>query len=133
MQESIEDPLKTAIAKLEAGLVQSKADPENKIVRDGVILRFAYTMDIAVLSIRGLLRYFAPKKVRANAARHSLFLEAGRQGLLSSVENWLDYNVARAEILDTYNEKNAQAVFSQAERFLHDVKTLHEDMKHGNP
>ena len=122
MQESIEDPLKTAIAKLEAGLVQSKADPENKIVRDGVILPFAYTIDIAVLSIRVLLRYFAPKKVRANAAKHYLFLEAGRQGLLSSVENWLDYNVARAEILNAYDEKIAQAVFSQAERFLHDVK-----------
>lgn len=118
MQESIEDPLKTAIAKLEAGLVQSKADPENKIVRDGVILRFAYTMDIAVLSIRVLLRYFAPKKVRANAAKHYLFLEAGRQGLLSSVENWLDYNTARAEILNAYNEEIAQAVFSQAERFF---------------
>ena len=86
-----------------------------------------------MLSIRVLLRYFAPKKVRANAARPSLFLEAGRQGLLSSVENWLDYNIARAEILDTYDEKIAQAVFSQAERFLHDVKTLHEDLKHGNP
>lgn len=131
--ESIQDPLKTAIAKLEAGLVQSKADPENKIVRDGVILRFAYTMDIDVLSIRVLLRYFAPKKVRANAARHSLFLEAGRQGLLSNVENWLDYNTARAEILNAYNEEIAQAVFSQAERFLHDVKTLHETLKHGNP
>lgn len=75
--ESIQDPLKTAIAKLEAGLVQSKADPENKIVRDGVILRFAYTMDIDVLSIRVLLRYFAPKKVRANAASQALSLSGG--------------------------------------------------------
>ena len=124
------DPLEKAIEQLKSGLNQSHADPDNELLRDGVIQRFEYTMDLSWKMIQRYLKHIAQVEESAIRTKKDLFREAGRLGLISNVEAWFGYYEARNETSHTYDPQIAQSVFEQAELFLPDAISLLEALKH---
>ena len=126
------DPLEKAITQLKSGLDQSHADPDNELLRDGVIQRFEYTMDLSWKMIQRYLKHIAQVEESAIRTKKDLFREAGKLGLISNVEAWFGYYEARNETSHTYDPQIAESVFKQAEMFLPDATRLLEALKHAS-
>ena len=124
------EPLEKAIAQLHVWIAQSKGDPDNDLLRDGVIQRFEYTMDLSWKMIQRYLKHIAQVEESAIRTKKDLFREAGRLGLISNVEAWFGYYEARNETSHTYDPQIAESVFEQAELFLPDAISLLEALKH---
>ena len=124
------DPLEKAIGQLKSGIQQSKVDPDNELLRDGVIQRFEYTMDLSWKMIQRYLKHIAQVEESAIRTKKDLFREAGRLGLITNVEAWFGYYEARNETSHTYDPQIAESVFEQAELFLPDAISLLEALKH---
>ena len=124
------DPLEKAIEQLKSGLNQSHADPDNELLRDGVIQRFEYTMDLSWKMIQRYLKHIAQVEESAIRTKKDLFREAGRLGLITNIEAWFGYYEARNETSHTYDPQIAESVFEQAELFLPDAVSLLEALKH---
>ena len=123
------EPLEKAINQLKSGLNQSHADPDNELLRDGVIQRFEYTMDLSWKMIQRYLKHIAQVEESAIRTKKDLFREAGRLGLITNVEAWFGYYEARNETSHTYDPQIAESVFEQAELFLPDAIALLEALK----
>ena len=124
------DPLEKAIGQLKSGIQQSKVDPDNELLRDGVIQRFEYTMDLSWKMIQRYLKHIAQVEESAIRTKKDLFREAGRLGLITNIEAWFGYYEARNETSHTYDPQIAESVFEQAELFLPDAVSLLESLKH---
>ncbi len=124
MTELILDPLEKALGQLESGILESKAEPDNDLLRDGVIQRFEYTMDLCWKLIQRFLKHIAQVEDSLIRSKKDLFREGARLGLLENVEAWFGYYEARNITSHTYDEQTARAVYIQAERFLPDAKRL---------
>ena len=124
------EPLEKAIEQLKYGINQSKVDPDNDLLRDGVIQRFEYTMDLSWKMIQRYLKHIAQVEESAIRTKKDLFREAGRLRLISNVEAWFGYYEARNETSHTYDPQIAESVFEQAELFLPDAISLLEALKH---
>nr|EDZ40206.1 MAG: Putative nucletidyltransferase [Leptospirillum sp. Group II '5-way CG'] len=124
------EPLEKAIEQLRSGIKQSLADPDNELLRDGVIQRFEYTMDLSWKMIQRYLKHIAQVEESAIRTKKDLFREAGRLRLITNVEAWFGYYEARNETSHTYDPQIAEAVFKQAELFLPDAIRLLGALKH---
>ncbi len=124
------EPLEKAIEQLRSGIKQSQEDPGNELLRDGVIQRFEYTMDLSWKMIQRYLKHIAQVEESAIRTKKDLFREAGRLGLITNVEVWFGYYEARNETSHTYDPQIAESVFKQAELFLPDAIRLLEALKH---
>jgi nucleotidyltransferase substrate binding protein (TIGR01987 family) len=110
-------PLKLALASLEAIVNEPKTD----IVRDAVIQRFEYTFE---LSWKSLKRYFEIYNSLSEDNIKNLIREAGRQGLIDSVEAWFEFHKARHLTSHTYSLKVAEQVYETAVRFAKSARVL---------
>ena len=126
------EPLEKAIEQLRSGIKQSQADPDNELLRDGVIQRFEYTMDLSWKMIQRYLKHIAQVEESAIRTKKDLFREGGRLGLIANVESWFGYYEARNETSHTYDPQIAEAVFKQAELFLPDAMSLLKALKHAS-
>jgi len=124
------EPLEKAINQLKSGLNQSHADQDNELLRDGVIQRFEYTMDLSWKMIQRYLKHIAQVEESAIRTKKDLFREAGRLGIISNVEAWFGYYEARNETSYTYDPQIAESVFEQAELFLPDAIRLLKTLQH---
>jgi nucleotidyltransferase substrate binding protein (TIGR01987 family) len=123
------DPLEKAITQLKSGLDQSHADPDNELLRDGVIQRFEYTMDLVWKMIQRYLKHIAQVEESAIRTKKDLFREAGRLRLITNIEAWFGYYEARNAMSHTYDPQIAESVLEQAELFLPDTIALLEALK----
>ena len=126
------EPLEKAIEQLKSGLHQSHANPDNELLRDGVIQRFEYTMDLSWKMIQRYLKHIAQVEESAIRTKKDLFREAGRLGLITNVEAWFGYYEARNETSHTYDPQIAESVFNQSELFLPDAIILLKALKHAS-
>ena len=124
------EPLEKAIGQLKSGIKQSQADPDNELLRDGVIQRFEYTMDLSWKTIQRYLKHIAQVDESAIRTKKDLFREAGRLRIITNVEAWFGYHEARNETAHTYDPQIAQSVFEQAALFLPDAINLLEALRH---
>lgn len=109
--------LKKAASLLESGLKEE----QSALVRDAVIQRFEYTYELAWKSMR---RYFRLNNQLVEDNVQNLFREAGRQGLIDSVERWFDYQRARNLSSHVYDENVADEVYKMAALLSKDVNVL---------
>jgi len=124
-----EDALKTLEGVLLWGLkddaeIEGIADPQKRAVaelsRDGIILRFEYTFEMAWKLMKELNDFlgtpcYSPKDcVRLSA----------KNGLIDNPEKWLEYTDNRNLIVHTYGRINAQRIGGKIEEFVKDVKLL---------
>ena len=126
------EPLERAIDQLKSGFNQSHANSDNELLRDGVIQRFEYTMDLSWKMIQRYLKHIAQVEESAIRTKKDLFREAGRLGLIANVESWFGYYEARNETSHTYDPQIAESVFKQAELFLPDAISLLKALKHAS-
>lgn len=126
------ESLEKAIEQLKSGIRQCHADPDNELLRDGVIQRFEYTMDLSWKMIQRYLKHIAQVEESAIRTKKDLFREAGRLGLITNVEAWFGYYEARNETSHTYDPQIAESVFKQAELFLPDAMSLLKALKHAS-
>ena len=121
------EALGLAIQQFEKGLLEAMAHPENALMRDGVIQRFEYTMD---LSWKMIQRYLRGIQLEESAIRskNDLFREAARLDLIEDAARWIRHYAARNETSHDYNTEKADRVYAQASLFLPDVKKLWETL-----
>lgn len=94
------------------------------IVRDSVIQRFEYTYELAWKLIQRWIKHNVSPEDAEPRTKKDLFRLAARKKLISEPEDWFDFTEARNTVAHTYNEKNADYVFSMATRFLPVVQQL---------
>jgi nucleotidyltransferase substrate binding protein (TIGR01987 family) len=111
-------PLIDAVKTLEEAV--NKANP-TQLERDGTIQRFEYTFEIAWKSLK---RYFELNNKPKISNLKDIFREAGRQELISSVEDWFDFLKARNNTSHTYDPAVAEATYRAAVKFFPAVKDL---------
>ena len=104
-------PLKEALATLSEAV--AKQNP-TQLERDGVIQRFEYCFELAWKTLRRYLELNNDPKI---ANIKDVFREAGRQGLLDSVEDWFDFLTARNLTSHTYKKVNADKAYNSAVKF----------------
>lgn len=123
------EPLEKAVSQLKRGLIQIEADPGNELMRDGVIQRFEYNMDLSWKFIQRYLKDIAQVDEVSIRSKKDLFREAAKLKLISDAEAWIGHYEARNLTSHVYDETTAQAVFERAELFLSDVVELLNNLR----
>jgi nucleotidyltransferase substrate binding protein (TIGR01987 family) len=122
--ELLVEPLEKAIRQLELGLADIAAQPGNDLMRDGVIQRFEYTMDLCWKLIQRYLKVEVGLDESMIRSKKDLFREAARIKLIESAEAWIGHLEARNSTSHSYDATVAQAVFERAGLFLADARAL---------
>lgn len=113
----------TALAKALNSLRSATQQPVNEYIRDSVIKRFEYSYELAWK----LMKRFLETEVVVAAdlsTRRELFRVAQQNGLITDIDEWMDFHRARNETTHTYNETTAQDVYNTALRFLPEAERL---------
>jgi len=118
------DELKKALEKLKEALALDKTD----IVRDSIIKRFEFTVELSwkalqrFLSISGISEVLTPKNV---------FREGARLGLVDDPEAWIRFVDARNLSSHTYKESLAEEVYARAQEIPTYVQELIHRIENG--
>ena len=122
------DALEAGILQLKKGFVEASKHPSNELMRDGVIQRFEYTMDLAWKLMQ---RYLKLIQIDESVIRskNDIFREAARLKIINSAEAWIGYYAARNETVPDYNTEKAALVYEKAKLFLPDVTLLLETLR----
>lgn len=120
--------LEKAIDSLKRGIVRSTAFPGDEELRDAVIQRFEYTMDLGWKFIQRFLKIAGVPDSEIRTKR-DLFREAARIGLTGAPEKWFAYYEARNETSHTYNQEVAARVYQKALEFFDDAVALLNELK----
>jgi nucleotidyltransferase substrate binding protein (TIGR01987 family) len=102
------DELKKALDRLSEAL----ALPKNDIIRDSVIQRFEFTVE---LSWKVLQRYIKASGIVEPLTPKNTFREAARLGLIKNPEAWIRFVDARNLSSHTYKESLAEQVYCSAQ------------------
>lgn len=119
-------PLLKAIARLEEGLERAAAEPEDSIVRDGLIQRFEFTYDLTHKMLRRVMEQTAADPGEIDRLSFpTLIRVATEQGLVEQGwPKWQDFREMRNITSHTYDEAKAKTVALAIPLFLHEVKAV---------
>jgi nucleotidyltransferase substrate binding protein (TIGR01987 family) len=117
-----------AIASLGRAVSRAQGSPNDEELRDAVIQRFEYTMDLSWKLIQYALKN-ADLQDSAILTKRDLFREGARRGWIVNPITWFEYYKARNETSHAYNVEVAQRVFQRAIAFLPESKTLCEKLQ----
>lgn len=123
------DPLEKAVIQLELGINRVELNNSDELLRDGVIQRFEYTIDLAWKFLQRYLKVDLQIDESSIRSKKDIFREAARLKLIDDAENWIAHYEARNSTSHEYNQEVAKAVYSQILLFLPDVKKLLEIFK----
>lgn len=103
-------------------LAEALAQPKNEFIRDSVIQRFEFCIELA---------WKTSKKIMgtATSAPKDVIREMAQSGLITNVELWLRAIDMRNLTSHTYKEDLAELVYDFAEDFLSDLQNLDEKLK----
>lgn len=118
-------PLKKALQSLEKGLNRANAALDDEELRDACIQRFEYTFELAWKMLKRQLEIEIADSVEVDSySKKNLFRVGGERGLIKNVNAWFDYLEKRNLTSHTYNERQAQLVFSVLNNFVKDTADL---------
>ncbi len=123
------EPFERAIAQLERGLTQAAAAPGDDLIRDGVIQRFEYTIDLSWKFLQRYLKDIAQVDDAVIRTKKDLFREAARVRLIPDAAAWIGHYEARNETSHTYNADVAARVFERARLSAGDARDLMEALR----
>lgn len=123
------ESLEKAIKQLSQGLKEVEKNPDSELMRDGVIQRFEYTMDLSWKLLQRYLKTIAQIDESDLRTKKDLFREAARLKLVADAGAWIGHYEARNETSHVYDSNKAQAVFERIALFLPDAKNLLENLK----
>ncbi len=115
-----------ALARLKEGLAALALDPENTLLRDGVIQRFEFTYERAHKTLkRALETGSASPEQYDHMVFADLIRSSNEQGLLlGDWPVWKKYRDLRAKTSHTYKETAALEVLAGIGGFVRDVAFL---------
>ncbi len=111
----------TELRKALSRLIEALAAPKNDLVRDSVIQRFEFTVE---LSWKLLQRFLKSSGVSEELTPKSVFREAARLNLVSDPESWIHFINERNLSSHTYQEALAEQVFESAKKLPPFVEEL---------
>ncbi|GAC1659310.1 MAG: nucleotidyltransferase substrate binding protein [Acidobacteriaceae bacterium] len=116
-------PLINAVQRLKEGVVQEN-DPENSLLRDGLIQRFEFMNELSHKLLRRYLQSTAtdPDDVRALTFEGLIRLGDEQKLLMSDVAQWKKYRKARTDTSHTYDEKAALEIIPLIPTFIRDAQ-----------
>ena len=123
------DALQAALQQLDEGIAEAQRSPESTLLRDGVIQRFEYTVDLAWKLIQRYLRDVAQVPESEFRTKKDLFRVAGRLGLLADAASWIDYDEARNRTAHTYDGSVAAQIYRYALPLARDARLLLEGLR----
>ncbi len=124
------DPLELAIIQLELGIKRVEQNINDELLRDGVIQRFEYTIDLSWKFLQRYLKSELQVEESVIRSKKDIFREAFRLKLIDNAERWIAHYEARNSTSHEYNQEVAKAVYCQLLLFLPDAKKLLEILKH---
>jgi nucleotidyltransferase substrate binding protein (TIGR01987 family) len=101
-------------------------EKKTDIVRDATIHRFEYTFE---LSWKILKRYLESQHNMIEPSIKNTLREAGKLGLIDSVEDWFEYLHARNLTSHTYHASTAEEVFLTAKDFEKSARFLRDRLE----
>ena len=122
--------LKGALETYDAQLVSSTPGVQ-LVLRDGVIQRFEYTMELCWKMLKRHLEESGLERVDSFGIKE-LFRVGYEQGLVTDPVVWFDYLKKRNLTSHTYDEETAKTVFAAARSFLPDAEDLLAQLKERN-
>jgi nucleotidyltransferase substrate binding protein (TIGR01987 family) len=99
-------------------------DVTREAIRSGVIQHFAVTYELAWKFIHRQLAADTNQTRVDGIARRELFRIAAENGLITDVEAWFHYHVARNQTSHTYQQAVAAGVYVTSLTFAHDAGQL---------
>lgn len=124
-------PLRRATQRLDEGVALFARDPENTLLRDGVIQRFEFTYELSHRTLRRFLESVSANPQAISSLSFQDLIRAGNeQGVLrSSWRQWSRYRQARTDTSHTYDESKALQVLEILPDFLIEVRSLLENLE----
>jgi len=116
-------PLTAALARLEKAALRSQQEPEDEEVRDAVIQRFEYTIDLCWKFMQRVLKHAAVSE-SAIRTKKDLFRESARIGLIDDPELWFRFLESRNETSHVYKRETAERVHAEALGFVAPARTF---------
>ena len=107
-----------AVTRLEEALAQ----PKNEFIRDSVIQRFEFCVELGWKTSAKILGL-------SSSASRDVVRDMARAGVIRSPELWFDLIDARNEASHTYKEAVAEKVYSIAKNSIQSFKNLIEELK----
>jgi nucleotidyltransferase substrate binding protein (TIGR01987 family) len=121
--------LEAALEQLRAGLIEAETTPTSTLLRDGVIQRYEYTVDLAWKLMQRYLRLVAQIPETEFRTKRDLFREAARLGLIADATAWFRYYDARNMTSHTYDRSIAEDIYRLAAPFAQAAGELVEALR----
>jgi len=120
--------LQGALASLERAVDRSRNSPADEEVRDAVIQRFEYTIDLSWKMMQRVLKQAAVRESDIRTKR-DLFRESARLGLIDDPGLWFGFLESRNETSHTYKREVAERVHAQAFLFVAEARLFVERLE----
>jgi len=113
-----------AIDRFSEGLDILREQPDDTLIRDGVIQRFEFTYELAHKTLKRYLEMTAATPdVIDGMSFQDLIRTGNEQGLLlNDWEEWKQYRQSRTDTSHTYNEEKALLVIEKIPAFLDEAR-----------
>ena len=82
-------PFHDALMRLDEALAERAANPENTCLRDAVILRFTFTFEVAVSTLRRYLEEIAAIRSSNRMSPRRCLREAADLGIIAECADWM--------------------------------------------
>jgi nucleotidyltransferase substrate binding protein (TIGR01987 family) len=122
--------LERALANLESGLARHLSTPEDDLLRDGLMQRFAFTYEHAHKLLRRYLELTSADPAGVDQMSFPELIRTGsEQGLLlSDWSRWRTFREMRARTSDTYHEETAREVVALIPEFVAEARFLRDEL-----
>ncbi|HLC16238.1 MAG TPA: nucleotidyltransferase substrate binding protein [Thermodesulfovibrionia bacterium] len=124
---------KKALESLNRAILRSQNEPDDEELRDAVIQRFEYTYELSWKMLKRQIEHDSPTPSEIDRLSFRDLLRDGRErGLITDVEQWMDYREQRNITSHTYDEQKAESVYDSALSFYKDAKVLLDELERRN-
>lgn len=117
--------LQLATASLAEVLEAAKLRPDDAFIRDALILRFEYTSERCVKSLRRQLEAMSDSPAELDALGYRDMIRAGvERGLITAAADWFRFRELRNITAQVYDPAKTAQVFAELPFFLRDAEAL---------
>ena len=120
-----------ALARLDEALSERSLHPDSSFLRDSVILRFTFTFESAVSTLRRYLEEVAALRNANRMSPRRCLREAADLGLIAECADWMLHVDNRNRTVHAYSEPMADAIAANAAAFAADARALLNAMEQG--
>lgn len=124
-------PLANAITRVREALARHRAEPQDELLRDGLIQRFEFTYELSHKALRRSLQERSPSSEEVARLSFADLIRAGNaQGLLRAEwPAWRHFRDIRTRTTHTYDAATAAAVVAEIPSFLEEVEYLLAELR----